>query len=334
MSAVAANYQTVHDAYEAQRPAYAALAELVGRELEGRLQALGLEVVVLWRAKSLLSFVKKALREGYTDPLVEVGDKAGIRVIVHYLDDVQIVERVVGDMCLIHSRESKLDAMAYDALGYLGVHLDIEPRDAIAAESTEVSVEGLHAELQIHTKAQSAWAVISHDLLYKPPIDLPLEVKRGAVRLVALAELFDAEVRRLRQTVRDDPHYRELMIIEKLDDHIIRFTEQRPDRALSALSVPALAGLYGIDPERVVSERIEPFLAEHEDKLNAIYRRYRDDTRANPLLFQPEALLVFERLENDIDRVRAAWPIDVLPVDLLDNLALVWGADLGRHEGE
>jgi hypothetical protein len=124
------------------------------------------------------------------------------------------------------------------------------------------------------------------------------------------------------------------MIIEQLDDHIIRFTERRPDRALSALSVPAFARLHDVDPERIVPDRIESFIAAHEDKLTEIYRRYRDDTRANPLLFQPEALLIFERFENDIDRVRDAWPIDILPVDLLENLALIWGADLGGHEIE
>jgi hypothetical protein len=42
--------------------------------------------------------------------------------------------------------------------------------------------------------------------------------------------------------------------------------------------------------------------------------------------------LIFERLENDVDHVRAAWPADVLPMDLLDNLADIWGADLESVE--
>lgn len=42
-----------------------------------------LETVTQWRAKDVLSFTKKALRKGYADPLKEIGDKAGTRVIVH-----------------------------------------------------------------------------------------------------------------------------------------------------------------------------------------------------------------------------------------------------------
>jgi len=329
---VVADYGAIHDAYASERPTYVALAELIGRELERRLQALGLEVIVQWRAKDLLSFTKKALRGGYVDPLAEIGDKAGVRVIVHYLDDVGAVEAAVGDICNIHSRESKLGAMAYDQLGYLGIHLDVEPVRALAATSEDRTVTGRHAELQIHTKAQSAWAVISHDLLYKPPVELSDEVKRGVTRLVALVELFDAEVKRTRYAVRSDPHYRELMIIEELDNRIIRFTERRPDRALSALSVPALSALYDVDPEHIVPDHIEPFLAANEDKLTKIYDHYRADTRANPLLFQPEALVIFERLENDVDRISDAWPVDALPIDLLENLASIWGADLHDHD--
>jgi hypothetical protein len=59
--------------------------------------------------------------------------------------------------------------------------------------------------------------------------------------------------------------------------------------------------------------------------LQALYRAYREDERANPLLFQPEALLIFERLETDPDRLRGAWPVDRLRLELLESLGTVWG---------
>jgi ppGpp synthetase/RelA/SpoT-type nucleotidyltranferase len=331
-SAVAVDYAQVHDEYLEQQPDYKELAGLIGQELERKLAALGLEVHVLWREKTVLSFVKKALRKRYENPLEAIGDKAGVRVIVHYLDDVPLVEQVVGEICQTRSRDSKLDALDYDKLGYLGVHVEVQPKPELAKQSDNPRVGELWAELQIHTKAQSAWAVVSHDLLYKPPMELPPEIKRAVTRLVALVELFDDEVRRLRKAMKEHPDYRELMVIDELDDHIIRYTAQRPDRALSALSVPALVHLHNVDPERVVPDRVVPFLAQNRTKLDTIYQNYRDDSRANPLLFQPEALLLFERLSADPEAVRDAWPADKLPVELLEGLATIWGVDIGQGE--
>jgi ppGpp synthetase/RelA/SpoT-type nucleotidyltranferase len=325
---VVADYGSLVDAYEKERPDYADLASLIGRAVQTTLKERGLDTVVLWREKDTVSLVKKALRKGYTDPLQQIGDKAGVRVIVHYLDDVPVAEEIVRSLCEVHARETKLDAMDYDELGYLGVHLEVQPNEELAAKSDNVKLSDLRAELQIHTKAQSAWAVVSHQLLYKAPLDLPRGVKRGITRLVAIVELFDAEVQRFRQGIEQHPDFEELNVIDALDDHIIRYTARRPDRALSALSVPVLVRLHDLPPARVVEERIEPFLARNDTKLAQIYARYRDDNRANPLLFQPEALLIFERFDADPDHLRDAWPVDVLPIDLLTDLASIWGADL------
>ena len=324
---MAADFIAIQARYAEQRPDYEQLAETIRNQLETRLDARGLETVIQCRAKEVLSFTKKALRKGYADPLKEIGDKAGVRVIVHYTADIATVEEVVAEIAIVHAKESKLDALAYDELGYLGIHLELELRsDCVPAAADRLS--GLRAELQIHTKAQSAWAVVSHDLLYKSPVDLPVEIRRGITRLVALVELFDDEVARLRQAIEDHPDLQEMRILEPLDNQLIRFTPTRPDHALSALAIPAIMHLYAGDAATVMNEHVLPFLADHGSKLRDIYDHYENDARANPLLFQPEALLVFERLENDVDRIRDAWPADRLPLTLLDNLATIWGLDL------
>jgi hypothetical protein len=218
--------------------------------------------------------------------------------------------------------------MAYNELGYLGLHLQVRPRaDAIAAGG-RAELLPLAAEIQVHTRAQSAWAVVSHDLLYKAPHELTAEVKRGVTRLVALVELFDAEIARFRADVDSDPDHRELAVIARLDDEIVRFTARRPDLALSAIVVPPLVRLYGVEPERLYVEILEPFIRSHEHELKALFEAYRDDDRANPLLFQPEALLIFDLLGRDPDRLREAWPADRIPLELLESLETVWGAEL------
>lgn len=326
-------YAELASAYEAERPRFEALAERIKAALERDLGLAGIYCEITSRAKEVASFVKKALREGYADPLSEIGDKAGVRVIVPYLEDVRRVESVVRAICSVEDREEKLDALAYDQLGYLGVHLELLPKPALLEGRTDLGpdspdLEGLLAELQIHSKAQSAWAVVSHDLLYKPPVEAADGTKRAVTRLVALVELFDGEVDRLRKVIASDPDYAEMAVAAELDDRLLHFTPRSPDRKLSLLSVPFLVHLYGSPPAEVVSTHIDPYLKANRQKLHDIYDAYADDETANPLLTQPEAFLIFERLQSDRDRLKENWPVDSLSLELLEGMALIAGIDL------
>jgi ppGpp synthetase/RelA/SpoT-type nucleotidyltranferase len=327
--AVAADYGELAAEYEAEREHYKRLVKLIRKRLRSDLEGIGLEVTVSGRAKTVRSFVKKALRKGYVHPLQRVGDKAGVRVIVHYLADIAEVEEIVASICDIDDRQTKLDALDYDKLGYLGVHLGTRPKNSFLVDADARDLQGRRCEIQIHTKAQSAWAVVSHELLYKTPVELPTEIKRGITRLVALVELFDDEVARFRQEIESHPDFEELAVLNYLDDQIIRYTSERPDRELSAIVVPPLVRTYGMRPTEVVDAQLRPFVEQNSHRLDELYERYHGDTRANPLLFQPEALVLFERLDNAIDQLRAAWPAGELPIDLLDSMAAIWGADTG-----
>lgn len=325
---MAADYVAVAEAYAKEREAYAELAAILKRRIRQRLDDLRLETIVSARAKAVDSFVKKALRKGYADPLTEIADKAGVRVIVHYIDDIEVVETVIADLCEVTNRESKLEGMADDQLGYLGVHLDVQPHLATVSEAKLPGLEHLRAEVQIHTKAQSAWAVVSHELLYKASVPVPTDMRRNVMRLVALVELFDGEVDRFRAEVEMHPDLADTAVLAQLDNTILQFTGRRPDLALSMLSVPALVKLYDYAPAEVFEKAIHPFIETRRDRLKSIFDNYADAEHPNPLLFQPEALLIFERLDKQPDRLKAAWPTDKLGLDLLDEMATIWGVAL------
>ena len=71
---------------------------------------------------------------------------------------------------------------------------------------------------------------------------------------------------------------------------------------------------------------VDEFVDRNEGKLERIYHDYADDDR-NPLLFQPESLIVFERLEADQFRLKEVWA-SVLPLELLQSLATIWGSPI------
>jgi len=322
-----ASYTEIAEEFIGERARYERLAAVIAGAVGTDLAALHRDVIVQWRAKDVRSFVKKALRKRYDDPLHEIGDKAGVRVIAHYKEDLDLVEWVIENRCTVHAKESKLEALQYDQLGYLGVHYEVSPRLEIL-EPTDVDLLDLRAEVQVHTKAQSAWAVVSHDLLYKSPLDIAPELRRTITRLVALVELFDDEVARFQHELRNHPDFTEMQVLEPLDDLLVEFTDRRPDRALSALVVPAVVRVFEKDPETLVADVVEPFVATHRAALEHIYRAYAEDSRVTPLLFQPEALLIFASLDADPYRLREAWPSNELPIDLLESLANIWGVEL------
>ncbi len=66
------------------------------------------------------------------------------------------------------------------------------------------------------------------------------------------------------------------------------------------------------------------FIDTHREALTSLYAAYRDDPRARAFAGAPEALLIFERLEHDPERLVDLWRRH-LPYDELEQLAAFYG---------
>jgi ppGpp synthetase/RelA/SpoT-type nucleotidyltranferase len=306
-------------------PVYQRLAEAMAVLLRRRLDEHGHYLVeVSHRAKDFDSFGKKAIRKGYPDPLAEIGDKAGVRVVLPFARDKPEIERLLDETLILAGRDDKRMALGADRVGYLGLHFQAQiPTGEIA--DGEQHLSGLQAELQMHTKAENAWSTVTHDTLYKAPLPVPDQVARRINRLAVLAEVFDSEVGIFQDELLALPDFALLeTLVPPLERELLRFTGRKPDLGLSRMILPAVADLTGLPADRIHSELVAPYIAEHEPELKALYEDYENDNRANPMLFQPEALLIFERLANDRFRLRQAWPPSV-PESVLFALARTRG---------
>lgn len=153
--------------------------------------------IVESRAKSIDSFREKITRPGksYHDPLKELTDLAGIRVIVYYTDDVDTVASMLKKEFRVYGAKSsdKRDTHDADQFGYLSVHRILSlktPRTYLAEWKPFVK---LQFEVQIRTVLQHSWAAISHAMQYKQEADVPVELKRKLFRLAGLFELADEQ---------------------------------------------------------------------------------------------------------------------------------------------
>ncbi len=323
------DYTQIRAAYAEVYPSYVRLAQRIERLLRERLDGAGLRIVeVSARAKDPASFVKKALRKKeYTDPLQQIGDKAGARIIIPFARDRERVIAACEEVLTLADPEDKVEELGSEKLGYLGLHHSVTIH-ASTLQPEERDLVGLSAELQIHTKAESAWAVAAHDSLYKSVVPVPSAVARRLNRLSALAEIFDDQVERFLVELHEQPGFAELdAILPALDQLLLEFTTQAGDPGLSGLIVPALLGLYDVEPKKVFAECVAPYVEDQRSELEALYWRSSEDERANPLLYQPEAFLLFERLARNPYRLRGVWP-PMIDVDLLERLAVVRGVRL------
>lgn len=323
----------------AHRAAFEAMQdELVGVTndlkdwLEGATRSIGVAAQVDGRPKEVGSFLRKILKkqakgEGYANPIEDMPDKVGVRAdVLTIADRKKVCARIETETSKfkILKRDDKLDDLPADALGYQGVHFDVEP-----LWPSPERRKYLRAEIQVRTASQSAWAQISHDLAYKVPEELiPKQEKRRLMRLTALVELFDEEVDATKTSLLRNPEYPIGRLIEALRVALLQVAgyDTGSDPELTQLVVNGLLNDLGTEDLAEVESALLAFVAEHEPKLRTTYDEYKGSDR-HILLFQPEAILVFMRLESALFEIMEAWQ-GVLPLEELRSLASVWGTAL------
>lgn len=186
------------DAYRRDLSSYESCAEKLKLLVEDILDEAGIEVVAVEsRAKDLDSFVRKVERkkDKYKNPLADVTDLIGVRVIAYYLEDVDRIAKLLHKEFDVDPDNStdKLEEMEPDRFGYRSVHyvLSLSKKRAGLAEWGVFG--GKRAEVQLRTATQHAWAAVEHKLSYKRTREAPRDLRRRLTRLSALFELADEQ---------------------------------------------------------------------------------------------------------------------------------------------
>lgn len=123
------------------------------------------------RAKDPDRFLAKALKEEdgvrkYTDPICEIQDQVGARIITFYLSDVSAVCDHI-EKYFRHIEKRKVLPESTAEFGYFGFHYIIAiPSDALSGDWDQDLLPTFF-ELQIKTLFQHAWSEANHDLGYK-----------------------------------------------------------------------------------------------------------------------------------------------------------------------
>lgn len=157
------------------------------------------------RAKSVDRFLGKAakLQDGkpkYEDPLNQIQDQVGARIVTFYASDVERV-RLEIEKYFKYIESQRIVPESEKEFGYEGRHFILfVPEDLIDdTVSVDESVELF--ELQIKTLFQHAWSEAEHDLGYKPSVKLTSDQNRRLAFTAAQAwgadQIFDEMFRQI-----------------------------------------------------------------------------------------------------------------------------------------
>jgi len=164
---------------------------------------------VAWRGKSVASFAAKADRvlAGTPDgePLADITDQIGARVITYVSSDVTAVADQVRDQLGVVT-DKDLGRLTADEgrFGYGSRHLQVQLSPLWLGSAPVDGILVPSAQIQIRTVLQHAWAEFEHDIRYKGTIPEALapDLDRRFTLAAGLLELADREFEVIRESMR------------------------------------------------------------------------------------------------------------------------------------
>jgi len=153
------------------------------------------------RVKDFEAFYRKLLvksqKQHIENPFEAINDLIGIRIIVPFLEDIQVIEGILKHCCEVLETKYKHQELSIKEFGYDSTHLIIEfPMEILSKIRMKETLVG---EIQLRTILQDAWAEVEHELVYKTNIDkVESTIRRKLVALNATLSLADITFQEIR----------------------------------------------------------------------------------------------------------------------------------------
>jgi ppGpp synthetase/RelA/SpoT-type nucleotidyltranferase len=314
--------EQARQAWIKDEPTYHALGAVLHERLTHAIRDLGISAEITYRTKTIDSLLRKLwLKTHHT--YKSLPDKLGVRIIVRYQHETDDIITALRTRLDCQDVDTKADKFDPDQVGYRATHLQIRLRADDPAAATYPPPEYV-AELQVHTLAQHLWADMSHDVFYKNQQSTDPQLQRRVYLLAGLIEVADNEFSRIEADVARMPELRNILILRALERQYYKLAAHPGNPALSLQVIEHLVPLYGETPGDW-GRRFEDLFKDKEDVLRTVFNTQagRPEQRS-AFFFQPEVLMIYDRLLHDQYRLREAWNTN-FPEDELERIANVFG---------
>lgn len=213
------NPESLIEKFNSRKPSLEAWAKIILSELEADFvtnvknysKELFFKLPPSYRIKQDASFIKKALNtvKNYSDPISQITDQIGIRLVVLTTDEVQRVTEVISNnknwkASKDRDYETEMDNQPY-TFGYKSMHFILRPKDTLKFDNYTIGPD-ICCEVQVRTLLQHAYAELSHFVVYKPKLKAKNEIgyNRLLARSMALIETVDENFKNVMRSFDQD----------------------------------------------------------------------------------------------------------------------------------
>ncbi|MBU1712413.1 MAG: hypothetical protein KKD47_04835 [Proteobacteria bacterium] len=220
--------------YTADFPRYEKYAEVLKEILEKATKRFAPLTIVQSRPKSITSFAEKILRKKhkYPDPVRQLTDLCGARIITQTPDEIEDVCRFIGTHFVIDQKNS-IDVsqrLKPTEFGYRSVHYIVQFKPGVfPSKGIKVKIPDdslfpedrcpMKAEIQVKTFLEHTWAAFAHDKAYKGAFAIPDKWERELATLAAILESADRSFAKIKKGLqRYAASYSDYMSKEEIHD--------------------------------------------------------------------------------------------------------------------
>lgn len=189
--------------YQRARPLYEEYVNVIKNVLYEAFKAQRVKIhSIEARAKAIDSFGNRASmpspddpsRPYFPNPLSDITDLAGVRVIVFLPRTLDMVDDVLqAQFEVIEKTDKTLILIKEEKSGYASIHYLVRFKENRTNLLEYSRFKNLVGEIQVRTILQHAWAEIEHDIQYKAVETIPGTIRRRFMSLAGMLEIADRE---------------------------------------------------------------------------------------------------------------------------------------------
>ena len=270
------------------------------------------------RVKDIVSYCDKAIcRYELENPIYEVTDKVGARIVLLTKDDVKdlaskIETETVAWRFLKRTRDTERDILNNpDVFSYESEHFIVMP--ATNYDSHGVDRDKLTCEIQVRTLLQHVYAEVSHETIYKNQITEDPKVKRLLASSMAFMEEADNKIVQVYQQI-SSMNTIEVQIrnrlVGKYQEYVPTFKETQYDERLSLLFLD----IFKREDLEDFLDNSSSFFTKYNEFISSSLTKYHADYF---LFGQPIVLLCFYEIKNKQQTTLDRWPYGYESMKLL-----------------
>ena len=238
--------------------------------------------------------------------------------MIRYRSELSAIEERIKQRFQFRVVEDKGTKLGIDKVGYQSIHVDGLALKVDDQEAGRFPPDQFFGELQIRSYGQHFWSEVSHDTFYKNDElvnELSPDLRRRVNLTAGLVEVADREFDRMKDEARPGAAAEIFSGLEKLYYSV---ATKRPDVELSLEVINLILPLYGLaTTQEILQQHVIPTFERHRQDLEKIYCDPDNEYEgASAFFFQPEALLIFDRLHFDRDQLLTAWSEQFPPKEL------------------